>query len=109
MKIPQICTQKFSCRSDGGKYNGARCGIGYLIGFLTFVLKLNREKTADHSAYCRFECSHVVILINSHKYRNSNQDESLYKTGYFISISMYNIRECTLSTCILVGIWIMKT
>lgn len=74
MKIPQTCTQKFSCRS-----NGARCGVGYMIGFLTDVLNLNRRKAADHSAYCRFEVSHVVILINFYKYINSNQDESYPK------------------------------
>jgi hypothetical protein len=74
MKIPQTCTQKFSCRS-----NGARCGVGYMIGFLTDVLNLNRRKTADHSAYCGFEGSYVVIQINSYKYRNSNQDESCPK------------------------------
>jgi hypothetical protein len=63
MKIPQTCTQKFSCRSNGGKLNGEKCGIGYLIGFLTVVLKLNTGKTADHSACCRFEGSYFVILI----------------------------------------------
>jgi hypothetical protein len=76
MKTPQTCTQKFSCRSNGGKYNGARCGIGYLIVFLTVVLNLNRGKAVDHSVSCRFEGSYVVILINSYKYRNCNQDES---------------------------------
>jgi hypothetical protein len=72
MKTPQTCTQKFSCRSNGGKYNGTRCGIGYLSDLWTVVLNLNRGKTADHSASCRFEGSCVFIQINSYKYRNSN-------------------------------------